>query len=112
MTNKYGGGQERNLHDVAFGEFVQFIRGIDIPFKGLTYTWSNKIKGSYLIQEHLDKVISCLECQIVYPRVGLAHLVTTQLNHCLILLNTMANKDNNLRPFHFFLTWFRNQKYK
>ena len=50
-TNKIGGKQVGNSYDVVFGEFFQQMEVVDLPFKGLPYTWLNRHLGSHNIQE-------------------------------------------------------------
>ena len=49
---------------------------------------------------------------MLYTRVGLIHLAATQSDHCPILLDIVADRDNNPRPFKFFSAWFRDQSCK
>ena len=77
------------------------LGAIDLPLKGLPFTWSNRRSGSNLIREQLDRDIINARWQVLYPRAGLIHLVVTQSNHCPLLLDTVVDKDQNLRPFCF-----------
>ena len=112
MVDKYKGKQVGNFHDVAFWEFVQYIGGLDIPLKGLSFIWINQRVGSSHIHERLDQAFNYHQWHILYPQVGLSHLIVTQSNHCLILLNIISDGDNNPRPFTFFATWFSDETSK
>ena len=57
MVDKSRGRQVGNLYDVTFWEFVQHIKGVDIPFQGLPFTLTNKLIGNSHIWERLDKTI-------------------------------------------------------
>ena len=48
----------------------------------------------------------------MFPRAGLLHLISSQSDHNLILLDTIANQDQNIRPFRFFNAWFRDNSCK
>ena len=60
MMDEYGGFQIGNSHDVAFWEFVQYLEGLDISFKGLLYTCTNKRVRIANIQERLIRLFANL----------------------------------------------------
>ncbi|KAG6643272.1 hypothetical protein CIPAW_09G198500 [Carya illinoinensis] len=77
---------------------------MDLGFSGPKYTWSNNRQDSSRIRERLDRGISKLSWNNLFPEANVSNLIRTSFDHSLILLNT-SNPNYSPKSFKFEEFW-------
>lgn len=81
------------------------LRGIDLVFKGRSFTWKNRQEGSALIKERIDRAVAYASWVEAFSQTSVRHLRMEKFDHCHILLQ-IENVENNVnRPFRLFQAW-------
>jgi hypothetical protein len=73
-----------------------------VPLHGRKFTWSNYQASPTLVR--LDRVLSTIDWEEMYPNVLLQSAATFDLGHCPLILGLKDNKVGK-RQFHFEAFW-------
>lgn len=75
---------------LAFRQIVEDLDLIDLGFKGVSFTWSNKRISFANVRVRLDRALENSQWQMLFPHVVVSHLPLTFLDHCATLLDSQA----------------------
>lgn len=78
---------------------------IDLPFEGLSFTWTNLQDSSYRIQECLDRFVANVAWHQLHPKVCVSHLTPSVSDHKTSLLHTYVVDASFPKPFRFRNFW-------
>ncbi|KAL8124435.1 hypothetical protein AgCh_012179 [Apium graveolens] len=109
VADKKGG----NLNiSTSIEELQGFINGanlMEIPFKGISYTWTNNREESNNIRERIDRVLVNAYWMELYPLCLLSHEPLIGSDHTPLILNTEPRKPFRKR-FRFETMWTRSDQ--
>lgn len=91
-----------------FREALQDSNLYDIGFRGNPFTFSNRRMGINETKARLDRALACTEWMKLFPHAKLDHIVTSNSDHLLLLLDfTQHPFQYQNKKFRFEPLWFR-----
>lgn len=108
---RYGGlpvDQEAIQHFQACLEETDLL---DVPARGMAYTWSNRRDGDARILSKLDRVLVTEEWKKEFPYIQLDFQSSLTSDHAHAILY-VAEKIGGPRPFKFTSCWMRHKEFK
>ncbi|KAK3218118.1 hypothetical protein Dsin_012088 [Dipteronia sinensis] len=112
IRNEKLGGQERPRRLMEeFREALDFCGLEDLGFSGLAYTWCNKSDRESMIQEHLDREVSCYNWKKLFPGSYVNHLEFLRSNIMPIVVEVLDSDGITVKRkcrggrFHFENCW-------
>ncbi|PKA50374.1 hypothetical protein AXF42_Ash013463 [Apostasia shenzhenica] len=110
QSEKQGGLPRDERKTIAFREVLNKCQLIDMGFIGGPFTWWNGRLGEETIVERLDRAVSNLSWQALFPNAHVDHLCSFS-DHCALniqmdKLETVSNQQRRSR-FRFEPMWLR-----
>ncbi|XP_074304088.1 uncharacterized protein LOC141638643 [Silene latifolia] len=72
---------------------------VDIPFKGLQFTWCNNRQGLSRVYEQIDKALASKDWFTVFPNTGLKHYPIQISDHAPIELDLNLVRNVSRKPY-------------
>lgn len=89
----------------CFNNFVSDSRLIDLEFKGINYTWTNKGVGDDNIRERIDKAFANTEWRLKFPLAQVFHEPIVGSDHAPLILNCCVPLKKVKKVFKFESLW-------
>ncbi|KAK8517476.1 hypothetical protein V6N12_016327 [Hibiscus sabdariffa] len=102
---KYGGAPFDHSSAKWYYEFLNHTYLMEIPSKGGSYTWSNQRCDEEAILEKLDRVVSSLEWNFLFPKAISFIDIAIASDHSPIILLTNGVVKNTKKDFKFESRW-------
>ncbi|KAK8999419.1 hypothetical protein V6N11_070586 [Hibiscus sabdariffa] len=102
---KYGGAPFDHSSAKWYYEFLNHTYLMEIPSKGGSYTWSNQRCDEEAILEKLDRVVSSLEWNFMFPKAISFIDIAIASDHSPIILLTNGVVKNTKKDFKFESIW-------
>ncbi|KAH7840972.1 hypothetical protein Vadar_024028 [Vaccinium darrowii] len=100
------GGREINSNRLErFNNFVSDSGLIDLEFKGINYTWTNKREGDDNIRERIDKALANTLWRLKFPNAQVFHEPIVGSDHAPLVLNCCVPLKRVKRVFRFESMW-------
>lgn len=96
---KSGGRKVNGKYNFLLRKFLDNVHGMDVGFRGNTFTWCNRRSGMANIREILDRVIASTKWRTYFGNARVVHLNAIQLDHALILMNMCLDHPSLPKPF-------------
>ncbi|KAK9026201.1 hypothetical protein V6N11_039046 [Hibiscus sabdariffa] len=102
---KYGGAPFDQNDAKWYYEFLNHTFLMEIPSKGGTFTWSNKRCDEEMILEKLDRVVSSMEWNFLFPKAISIIDIAIASDHSPIILLTNGVVKKAKKDFKFESRW-------
>ena len=107
QADKKGGKPVASSSSGGLNDVIDKNGLIDIKFSGNPYTWSNGREGLANIKERLDRAFANERWRLIFPRVVVLNLPSSNSDHSPIVLFTEGEQQSVKRPFKFEEVWTR-----
>lgn len=108
-TEKVGGNMDISKSIEELQGFISDSNLIELPFKGISYTWTNNRDELCHIRERIDRVLVSSEWMEFYPLCLLTHEPLIGSDHTPLLLNTEPSQPRS-KKFRFETMWTRSDQ--
>lgn len=105
IWEKQGGREVNSTRMECFNKFVSDGGLIDLEFKGINYTWTNKREGVDNIRERINKAFANTEWRLKFPLAQVFHEPIAGSDHAPLLLNCCVPLKKVKRVFKFESMW-------
>lgn len=85
-----------------FREALKFCGLNDLGYKGYPYTWSNRRFGSQMVEERLDRFLSCKNWREVFQEKAAIHLTTWTSDHNPVMMDVVEKNKGSKYSRRFF----------
>ncbi|WOH06937.1 hypothetical protein DCAR_0626366 [Daucus carota subsp. sativus] len=109
VADKTGGNSDISKSIEELQGFINDANLLEIPFKGVNYSWTNNREESHNIRERIDRVLVNADWMELYPLCLLSHEPLIGSDHTPLLLNTEPRKHFHKR-FRFETMWTRSDQ--
>ncbi|KAK8473933.1 hypothetical protein V6N11_069905 [Hibiscus sabdariffa] len=108
--DKYGGSPFNHKNAKWYYDFLEQMYLMKIQSQGGTYTWSNRRSNDDVICEKLDRVLTSLEWNFLFPRATAIVEAAITSDHAPILLLTNGIEKRAKKDIKFESKWLLDEE--
>ncbi|XP_030959092.1 uncharacterized protein LOC115981043 [Quercus lobata] len=95
-----------------FREAVNQCNLRDIGYPGSNFTWCRRLGARGWIRKRLDRDLASTNWSVMFPNMGLHHVVAFTSDHCMLVLKAHHDKQQRtqrMKLFKFESMWLRDK---